>query len=368
MNGLERELRERIALDGPITVARYMSLCLAHPQHGYYMTRDPLGRAGDFTTAPEISQMFGELIGLWAAAVWQQMGAPQRVNLIELGPGRGTLMADALRAARALPAFRAALQVHLVEISPVLVARQQTTLAEAGVPVLWHADVAQVPGAQVEIVIANEFFDALPIHQYVVAQGGWRERLVGLDGEGALAFGVTADAIPVPFAPGAEGDVREVCPEAGAVVARLAQRWRGGAGALLAIDYGYARARPGDSLQALSGHAYSDVLARPGEADLTAHVDFAALATAGRAAGLAAGPLLTQAALLARLGIGARAERLAAAQPARAGEIEAACRRLAGTGEGEMGQLFKALALSSPGLPPLPGFDSADPIVASLVS
>ncbi|HRK24707.1 MAG TPA: SAM-dependent methyltransferase, partial [Beijerinckiaceae bacterium] len=292
------ELRETIALEGPMSVARYMSLCLAHPRHGYYITRDPLGHSGDFTTAPEVSQMFGELVGLWAAGVWDGFGRPERIRLVELGPGRGTLMADAMRAARALPAFRKALSIHLVEISPTLRQRQQERLASLGIPVVWHDRIEDVPAGGAEIILANEFFDALPIHQFIVKGGVWRERLVGLGEAGQLQLGVSETPASVPFAAAAEGDVRELCPAGLDVVASLARRWQAGPGALLAIDYGYARPRSGDSFQALKGHRHADVLADPGEADLTAHVDFSALAQAARAAGLMVAPLLTQATLL----------------------------------------------------------------------
>src|SRR5262249_40477881 len=195
MTPLEAELRRIIAADGPISVATYMGLCLGHPTHGYYTTRDPFGRAGDFITAPEISQMFGELIGLWAAAVWQMMGSPAQVALAELGPGRGTLMADALRAARVVPAFAAALHVHLIETSPVLQRRQQNALDAVGVPIAWHREFALVPRGPA-IVIANEFFDALPVHQAVKTESGWHERMVGIGADGQLTFALYPDPIP----------------------------------------------------------------------------------------------------------------------------------------------------------------------------
>lgn len=365
MSPLYEQLTRDIALNGPISVERFMGLCLGHPTLGYYTTRDPLGRSGDFTTAPEISQMFGELLGVWAASVWQALGAPGRVALVELGPGRGTLMADALRAARALPAFRAAVSVHLVEISPVLRQAQARALEGAGVPLQWHDDGADLPGDVPLIVLANEFFDALPIRQVVMRDGAWRERLVGLDGSGALAFGLSPEPVRDVPLPGQEGDLREICPAGLAVVTSIGARLVASGGAMLAVDYGYARSRPGDSLQALKDHAFADVLATAGVADLTAHVDFAALAAAGRAVGLAAGPLLTQRALLERLGIGARASALAQAAPAKAEAIAAAFHRLTGPGEGQMGTLFKALCLASPGLA-VPAFDRFDPLIAQI--
>lgn len=368
MSALGEELTALICLEGPISVERYMALCLGHPRHGYYVTRDPLGRAGDFTTAPEISQMFGELIGVWAASIWQQMGAPAAVRLVELGPGRGTLMADALRAVKALPAFRAVLTVHLVEISPALRAAQERALATCGVPVVWHDRLEDVPGGAPLIVIANEFFDALPIRQVQFQDGAWRDRLVGLGADGKLAFGLSEDPAAGVTVAGAEGDIREFSPVGIEIAAQLGARLVAEGGALLAIDYGYAVARAGDSLQALKAHAYADVLAEPGEADLTAHVDFAALAAAGRSGGARVHPLLTQRTLLERLGIVARASALARAQPGRAGEIEAALHRLTGAGRGEMGTLFKALCLTGPDLAGPAAFDSPDPLIAHITA
>ena len=340
-----------------MTVERYMALCLGHPVYGYYRTRDPLGARGDFTTAPEISQMFGELIGLWAAEVWRAMGEPSPVRLVELGPGRGTLMADALRAARALPAFRSATAVHLVETSPALRARQEAALAPAGAPVSWLGDLAEVPDGPA-IVVANEFFDALPIRQFIGTERGWCERLVGLS-EGGLAFGLApepAGDVPLPVRPGAMLE----WPAAGvAVMGRLAARLAAQGGAALVIDYGHARSGFGDTLQAVRHHAYADPLADPGEADLTAHVDFALLASAGRSAGATVQGPLPQGDFLRALGIDSRAATLKRrATPAQAGAVDAAVARLAGTGEGQMGELFKVLGLCAPDLPPLPGFPS----------
>ena len=347
-----------------------MALCLGHPTLGYYTTRDPLGLAGDFTTAPEISQMFGEMIGVWAASLWQQMGQPARVRLVELGPGRGTLMADALRAARALPAFLAAVEVHLVEISPVLRAAQKQALAASGAAVAWHADVADVPESAPIIVIANEFFDALPIRQLVFSGGGWRERMVGLDGAGDLCFGVSAatlEGAEAPARPDAVVDtIRELCPAALEIVSVLAGKLCAAGGAVLAIDYGYGRPQAGDSLQAMQDHAFVDPLATPGAADLTAHVDFSTLGRGARRAGLSVHPLLTQRTLLERLGIGARASALVQARPERGEDIAAAFHRLTGATKGEMGTLFKALCLTSPGLAPPPAFDSPDPLMAQI--
>jgi len=410
MTPLGREIAETIAQEGPITVARYMALCLGHPTYGYYATRDPFGAAGDFVTAPEISQMFGELIGLWCAEVWRRMGEPARVQLIELGPGRGTLMADALRAAKAVPGFRDALDVTLVETSPALQDVQKRTLGGAGVPLRWAETVEEAldapppsplrggvgggggagssakPGTRSiavspeasssaplptpprkgegsgasplpAIVLANEFFDALPVRQFVRAEAGWRERMVGLV-DGALAFGLAVEPpgdLRLPSRP--IGFVLELNPEAVAVAARIGAHIAAHGGAALALDYGEAYSA-GDTLQAMRRHGFVDPLAEPGEADLTAQVDFGALARAGRAAGARPMALLPQADLLERLGLHARAAQLARnATPAQADAIEAAVRRLTDRSPSGMGALFKALAIGHPALGALPGFE-----------
>jgi SAM-dependent MidA family methyltransferase len=357
---LEAKIRARIAAHGPLPVADYMALCLAHPEHGYYMTRDPFGARGDFITAPEVSQMFGELIGVWMAAVWRQMGGPPRVRLVELGPGRGTLMSDVLRALRVTPAFLDAASLHLVEISPVLKAKQQETLSGVALPVSWHASFDEVPEGPA-IVIANEFFDALPVHQAVKTRRGWCERCVGLDGE-TLVFTHARETIP-NFASRLPASARDT-PEgatfewrdddaAAALGNRLAQQ----GGAALVIDYGHATSAVGDTLQALGRHSYADPLATPSEHDLTAHVDFDALMRAATSAGAATFGPLTQGELLQRLGIAARAAKLKGRASAEAaGQIDAAMARLAGSGRSDMGALFKAVALAHPALGVPPAF------------
>ena len=354
-------LRGIIAQDGPITVERYMALALGHPTLGYYMTRDPFGAAGDFTTAPEISQMFGELLGLWAAAVWDGLGRPDPIPLVELGPGRGTLMADALRAAKALPPFRAALDVHLVETSPVLRQAQERTLATAGCSARWHTGVDTLPDGPA-IVLANEFFDALPIRQFVRTPRGWCERLVGLDARGEnLIFGLAGEADPRLTVAAAEGAVLEFNAAAQAIMAQLAVRIGARGGALLAIDYGSVRPGFGDTLQAVRGHSFTDVLAAPGEADLTAHVDFAALGGVALRAGATVHGPVTQGTVLRRLGIEARAAVLVrGASPAQAEAVGAAVNRLTEPDPG-MGELFKVLAVTHPAQPVPPGFASEPP-------
>jgi NADH dehydrogenase [ubiquinone] 1 alpha subcomplex assembly factor 7 len=363
MTPLEAELRRIIAADGPMSVATYMRLCLGHPVHGYYMTRDPFGRGGDFITAPEISQMFGELIGLWAAAVWQTMGSPPQVALVELGPGRGTLMADALRAARVLPAFAAAVRVHLVETSPVLQHRQRESLAAQDVPIAWHRDFAALPTGP-SIVIANEFFDALPVHQAVKTPRGWHERMVGIGADGKLTFALHPDPIP-EFASVMPEAIASATPGAvyewrsGEIAADVARRVAEYGGAALVIDYGHSESAPDETLQAVGRHGFADPLATPGELDLTAHVDFAALARTARAAGARVQGPMSQGNFLRRLGIEARAAALREkATAAQAADIDAALARLTGTGRESMGELFKVMAFADPKLVALPGFDS----------
>jgi SAM-dependent MidA family methyltransferase len=355
MTPLEKEIRGIIETEGPIPVADYMRLCLAHPRHGYYMTRDPLGARGDFTTAPEVSQMFGELIGAWAATVWRQMGSPPRVHLVELGPGRGTLMADALRAAQALPEFHAALSVHLVEISPVLRALQEQTLASANAPTAWHHGIEEIADGPT-IAIANEFVDALPINQFVKDRDGWHVRMVGI-ADDKLSFvaapdpmlGHVADTDATPV--GTILERRYDRP-----VSLLARRIARHGGAALIIDYGHAESAFGNTLQAVRGHTFTDPLENPGEADLTAQVDFAATATWAQRQGAAARGPVTQGDFLRRLGIEQRAARLKSnATPQQAADIDAALARL--TAPDQMGELFKVLAIADPKLGPLAGFD-----------
>jgi SAM-dependent MidA family methyltransferase len=347
---LGRVLAERIRRTGPLSVAEFMAEAVSH----YYSGRDPFGSAGDFTTAPEISQMFGEMVGLWCAVVWQGMGQPGRVVLAELGPGRGTLMADLLRAAATVPAFRAAVEVHLVETSLALRKRQRATLK--GVRVTWHQRFEDLPAGPL-LLVANELFDALPIRQFEKRGERWHERLVGLDPAGALAF-VTGPAVEPPLAPAVlaapEGSVAELCQPGRALAAAIAARVAEQGGAARLVDYGPAASAGGDSRQALKRHRFHPVLETPGEADLTAHVDFQALA---EAAGItqAWGPL-TQGEFLGRLGIAARAGLLArSGGPKVLAEVTAQLRRL--IDPAEMGTLFKALAIAHPNLPVPPGFE-----------
>jgi NADH dehydrogenase [ubiquinone] 1 alpha subcomplex assembly factor 7 len=349
MTPLARLLAERIRETGPITVADYMAECLLHPVHGYYTTRDPFGAGGDFTTAPEISQMFGELLGLALAQAWLDRGSPAPFTMAELGPGRGTLMADLLRATKGVPGFHAAAQVTLVEASPHLRGVQAATLAPYSP--IWIDRIEDLPEAPL-FVIANEFLDALPIRQFQRGPQGWQERLIGLRDD-ALTFGLSAPLPQVPDTPAfrnapAGALIEDNIPARLAVAAVSACIARYG-GIAYWIDYGGWRSQ-GDTLQAIRQHAPDDPLAHPGQADLTAHVDFEPLAALAPAFAYD-----TQGAVLSRLGIDARAERLARNLTGAALENHrAAHRRL--THPEEMGSLFKVLAITSAGAPPPPGF------------
>ncbi|GAB4262398.1 MAG: SAM-dependent methyltransferase [Pararhodobacter sp.] len=355
MTALAGIIARRIARTGPMTLADYMAECLLNPEHGYYATRDPLGRSGDFTTAPEISQMFGELLGLCLAQCWLDHGAPTPFALAEPGPGRGTLMADIWRATRGVPGFHAAARIHLIEASPVLRSAQAQRLA--GAPVTWHDRLDSLPEAPL-FLIANEFFDALPIRQFQRAGHGWREVVVTVESE-------TLKPALTPPAPLAElhhrladtqdGDIVETCAPARAAMAAIEARIARHGGAAIVIDYGGWRSR-GDTFQAIEDHAFADPFAHPGRADLTAHVDFEALARAAPA--LTHSALMPQGHLLAALGIEARAKALARSLTGAALDAHhAAFHRL--TGAQEMGTLFKALAFVAPGAPLPPGFAPA---------
>ena len=355
MTALAVEIRERIRREGPLSVAAYMELCLNHPGHGYYRRGRPIGAAGDFITAPEVSQMFGELIGLWCAEVWRSMGRPRPVRLVELGPGRGTLLADALRAAGTMPAFREAIDLHLVETSETLRAEQAARLGDARPT--WHESFETVPPGPV-LVVANEFFDALPIRQFERVGDSWRERVVtAAPDSGALGFAVNCAACPEAAGLGAApaGAIVERAPAREALAATLAARIAAHGGAALIVDYGHTRPGIGDTLQAVKRHRRHDVLDDPGSADLTAHVDFSALAAAARRAGADAFGPVPQGAFLQALGLDARADRLRqSASAEQAAAIDAARRRLVGADQ--MGTLFKALALAHPALGTPPGF------------
>jgi NADH dehydrogenase [ubiquinone] 1 alpha subcomplex assembly factor 7 len=359
---LEAEIRRLISIAGPMPIAQYIATCLCHPIHGYYMTRDPFGAAGDFVTAPEISQMFGELIGLWAAAVWRQMGSPQHIRLVELGPGRGTMMADALRAASVVPDFRSAIAVHLVEVSPALQQLQQQTLEPFGVSVFWHKTLEEAPAGPA-IILANEFFDALPVHQAIKQEDGWHERVVMVDRSGKFMLGALLSPLPqlekllpprVRDAP--TGSIFEWRTDS--VALEIGRRVARHGGAALVIDYGHIESEIGDTVQAVGEHAYANPLVTPGLVDLTAHVDFQSLAQAAESIGARIYGPLHQGEFLRRLGIKTRAATLKAnAPPGKQSEIDGQVERLTGTGPRRMGMLFKVLGIGDPKLGVLPGFE-----------
>lgn len=340
MTPLEKIIVRMIKEDGPMPLDRYMTLCLSHPQHGYYMTRDPLGAAGDFTTSPEISQVFGELIGVWVAQMWQQMGSPRKFALVELGPGRGTLMMDVLRVLQKMPACAKAAEVHLVETSPVLRGAQLERVLEA----TWHGSVASLPGLPT-ILLANEFFDALPIRQFERIKGQVFERVVG---EG-LSVGLVPSMIRLPF----HGDgMFEDSSIRDAVALQLGDHLAKSSGAALIIDYGHLRSAAGDTLQAMKAHQFCKVTEFPGEADVTSHVDFEALGRGFVRGGAKLAGTMTQGQFLLSMGLEARTKVLAASSAnEKQRDIIAASERLAKSSE--MGDLFKVMAVTG-GLDALP--------------
>ncbi|GAA4118293.1 class I SAM-dependent methyltransferase [Aminobacter aganoensis] len=350
MTRLKQRISGLIAASGPIAVADYMALCLFDPADGYYTTRQPFGAAGDFTTAPEISQMFGELVAVWLYAAWQAAGSPQDAVLAEIGPGRGTLMKDMLRVLHRLdPAFTT--DVAMIETSPQLQDVQKQTLAASGANIAWHDSVATLPRAPL-FIVGNELFDAIPTRQFVRTGAAWHERVVGTAEDGQLAFvagpaTIEAALLPKNAGKAPEGAIFEFAPARTATMEAIAERIAASGGAGLFFDYGHLEPGIGDTLQALREHKYDDVLAHPGEADLTSHVDFAALAAAARLHGLDA-HMATQGEFLLALGLLERAGRLGASADEAArerigGEVE----RLAGPDA--MGTLFKVLAVASAG-------------------
>jgi len=358
---LGRHLRELIASQGPLTMARFMAEALGHPEYGYYMTRNPFGAEGDFVTAPEVSQMFGELIGAWCADLWMQMGAPAKVYLVELGPGRGTLMSDALRATKSVPGFHAAIHLHLVETSPRLRDIQATTLGSFAP--IWHDSATELPSGPM-IVLANELFDALPVHQFQFNDNQWHERLIDFAPSGddlALVLDPSPALRPSlqRFHQPHDDAIAEICPAGITLTEQLATRFAQAPGAALVIDYGHAASGFGDSVQGVRAHQFQPILVAPGTIDLCAHVDFAALEEAAAGVGAATWGPVPQRDFLKALGIDARAAALSTASPPDAPEIAAAVHRL--THSDEMGTLFKVLAFCSANLHPA-GFDLRDSI------
>jgi NADH dehydrogenase [ubiquinone] 1 alpha subcomplex assembly factor 7 len=345
MTALAKIIKTMIAEEGPMPLDRYMSLCLGHPLHGYYMTRDPLGASGDFTTAPEISQIFGELIGVWVAKLWEQLGAPRHFALVESGPGRGTLMADVLRVLTKIPACAKAASIQLVETSPVLRAAQLERMPDA----TWHDSVASLP-ALPTILLANEFFDALPIRQFERKQGQVFERCIVASGNG-LDINLLPSPARLPFS----GDgVFEEASIRDAVATHIGNHLTTVKGAALIIDYGHLRSAPGDTLQAMKSHSYCKITDHAGEADITSHVDFELLGRGFARGGAKVARPMTQGHFLGAMGLEARTRVLAAkATASQQQHIITASERLANPAQ--MGELFKVMAVTG-GLnePPYP--------------
>lgn len=367
MSQLGETIRTMIETEGPLPFDRFMQLALGHPQLGYYMTRDPFGTRGDFVTSPEISQMFGELLGLWAAETWARIGSPSAFRLVELGPGRGTLMADALRACKVAPDFMSSLaEVCLVETSPLLRRAQQEKLADFGGRIGWYDSLDDLPLGPA-IFIANEFFDALPVRHFVRVEEGWCEKLVGVDESGTFFFGLSPDPDPLIRTDAPVGAVLEIGAAGHQAAAHIAARIADEGGGALIIDYGHTQTGFGETVQAMRAHEAVDPLSDPGECDITAHVDFASLARAARAAGAQVFGPVTQADFLTRLGIVQRAEALKrSASPLQGVKIGRELTRLVSTAEEPaagggtapgMGALFKALAIVGPSAEAPPGFE-----------
>ena len=358
MNALGARIASLIAAQGPLPIAQFMAMAALDPQHGYYTTRDPLGARGDFVTAPEISQAFGELVGLWCVQAWFDQGRPTPARLVELGPGSGSLMDDALRAAKLAPAFRQAIDVVLVDASPALMARQRERLAGAGVAVTRRRQFDDSLCDRSLFLIANEFFDALPIRQFVMTARGWCENMVAVDANQHLALALSPDPVPldVPARRGraTNGAVYEMSPASTALAEEIGRTIALRGGAALIVDYGYSGAGFGDTLQAVGGHQFKSVLAMPGEIDLSAHVDFDALSRAAQRGGAVSHGPVAQGEFLAGLGIRDRMTKLQRQNPERREEIAIAVDRL--IDPDQMGTLFKVLAILPEGAPKPPGF------------
>lgn len=348
VSALRERIAEIISREGPITVSLYMSICLHDPRGGYYATRAGFNR--DFTTAPETSQVFGELLGLWAAQVWRAMGKPAKLNLIELGPGRGTMMRDVLRVAATVPGFTAALEVTLVETSLLLRAKQADLLTGHAIR---HADSIGGAPPGPAIILANEFLDCLPIRQFLHAGGAWRERQVGIGVDGELVFGLSP-AVELPAGLTPSGDEAEFAPGLETLVDELAHRFTKSPGYALFIDYGRAGATPADTLRAYSDGRQIDPLAHPGASDLTADVDFGRLRQLAERERLTVHGPVAQGVYLTALGARERATALTAANPARADEITRAVETL--VSPQQMGERFNVIAIGAPGFGPPPGF------------
>lgn len=356
MTPLYHKLVTLIESEGPISIERYMALCLGDPEHGYYMTRDPFGTRGDFTTAPEITQMFGELIGLWIADLYLKLGTPKSIAIAEIGPGRGTLMADALRAMRAVPNLVESAHIYLVETSPALTRLQQERLSQSGARVNWLNNIDELPD-DLTLIIANEWFDALPIRQYQRVEQGWAERLIGLDADRNLVLRIDTLKVLPAADDIAIGTIRERAVIGESLIAKLATRLQTYGGAFLAIDYGSAQSGFGDTLQAVKDHRFVPVFEEPGEADLTTQVDFAALLRVAQKSGVRIFGPIPQADFLLSLGLKERTEQLLAnANSDQQASIRAAFERLTQRDKTGMGDLFKAIAITDANSPLPSGF------------
>lgn len=350
---LEEKLIAAINADGPITVERFMETCLGDPEHGYYMGKDPFGRGGDFITAPEVSQMFGEAIGVWFASAWMMMGKPPKVNLIELGPGRGTLMADMLRASKVIEEFAAAIEVHMVEMSPALRKAQGEALKGVPVDVHWHQRFEQVPAGPC-VIVANEFFDALAMKQVMRVGDNWFERMVEVDENGDLVFGLADEPMAKADLPiwirkatdkATEGDIAEFSPQRMAMAERIGTYIKRHRGVGLFIDYGHVSSFAGDTFQAVRKHKFVDTLHLPGQSDLTSHVDFEALEEGFEAGGAQVFGPRTQRGFLIAMGLREREASLRKSAKARERiMVSRQAERL--IGEKQMGNLFKVLAVT----------------------
>ena len=357
MTALENIIKEEIRSRGPegyMTIAEYMALCLGHPEHGYYMKQDPFGVKGDFTTAPEISQMFGELIGAWLADSWIKLGSPDRFTLLECGPGRGTLMADILRATKGVDGFHKAVQIHLLESSPVLRKAQETALE--GYDAIWHSDTESLPVDSPLFVIGNEFLDALPVRQLVYTDAGWAEKVIKTDINDTLRlYEIPADKEVIdhiqPFLiPPKAGEQVEVSLEQERLLGEFMNIVSKQGGIGLFVDYGFIHSIAGDTLQSVRKHSYTDILESPGDVDITAHVNFAEISRLAMAKNMTVHGPVSQGDFLNRLGLAVRAQILGQnATPEQRSDIDAAVKRLSGknTKGGEMGDLFKVIAFTS---------------------
>ena len=355
---LKDRLVREIILTGPMTVADYVTRCLHDPKGGYYATRPALGERGDFITAPMVSQMFGELLGLWAIETWQRLGAPERIRLVEVGPGDGTLMSDVLRAARLVPDFLSAIDLILIEPSAPLRAEQQKRLSDSDVLPRWVSALHQIETDAPVILIANEVLDCLPARQFMRTEGGWAERRIGVTDDNELTFGLVgiADGFNEPPFDIEPGQILEISEQQAAFSRDLATLIKAASGAALLIDYGRSQSGPGDTLQGLKRHQKVDPLTDPGEADLTQWADYPLVLEAAVRSGADVTGTLTQGQFLSALGIEVRAQRLAAARPEAADIIQRQLERL--IAPDQMGELFKAAAIFSPRSLVVPGFEA----------